>query len=366
MVSKIQQEISKIKEERIKSDIEKYGEDFFRIEKVGYGFTPNNEQKEFIINTYQQKYENAVSVGKRFGKSSTWINARLKKWGVPIKSASDLFKLHTFDENYFESIDSEDKAYWLGFIFADGSVTYNQKSKEGKIRNVLRMSLQYEDIGHLSKFANSIKLESYEPKKFTTTVNGKNYTYTTLSITSEKMVKDVIDKGMIETNNIYKQDKKELIRFPDETKVPKNLLKHFVRGYFDGDGSLTRSRHKGSVIDTNHYTVKIVSNKVFCEELKEFFRLDELHDYKPETKNIYKKSEDSYIYSFESGGNHRVYHIYKIIYDNSNIFLDRKMKRFDEFVNYFKENNYIDGVYSDRPKHHNKRINNKTNKLIFK
>ncbi len=364
MVSKIQQRITKLKEQRIKEDIEKLGEDFFKLEKIGNRYVPNEQQKEFIINTYQMKYEDGKSLGQRFDRSSTWINERLKRWGVPIKKPSELFTLHEYNEDYFKVIDTEEKAYWLGMIYADGTITYNKLQKNGKTRNRFKLTLKATDKPHLEKFAHAIDFKYPELNVHKTIVEGKEYEYVDLIASSPTFIKHLIDKGMIPTNNSIGRDKKELIRFPQEDKLPRHLLKHFVRGYFDGDGSLTKQRYEGKVIDTQHYTVKIVSNKIFCQQLKDFFELHELTDYKKQTKNIYKK-KDSYIYTFESGGNHRVYHIYNKFYKDANIYLDRKYNKFKQFIDYFKENNFTNDEYSNRPMHHDKRINNKTNKLIF-
>ena len=58
----------------------------------------------------------------------------------------------TYNENYFETIDSEDKAYFLGFIFADGCVTNDPK----KYRYQLTLKLHSKDVGILEKFIKSI------------------------------------------------------------------------------------------------------------------------------------------------------------------------------------------------------------------
>ncbi|HEC2241997.1 TPA: hypothetical protein R1960_002185 [Staphylococcus delphini] len=365
MVSELQSKINKLKEQRIQDDLEEYGKEFFVLKKKGHRYVVNEEQKEFIINTYSKKYEDGKTLGRRFDKSSSWINARLKQWGIPIKSSKELMQLHSYNEDYFEVIDTEEKAYWLGMLYADGTLTHNKLCTNGKIMNRLKLTLQSKDKEHLELLAKHIELEHYNPKTYYTMVNGKEYSYCELMVSSTKMIEDLMDKGMIPTNNSEGREKKELIRFPNENQVPKHLLRHFVRGYFDGDGSLTRSRSKGKHVDTQHYTFKIVSNKIFCEQLKEFFRLDELEGYKESVSNVYKLKDKKYIHTFECGGNHRVYHIYNLMYRDATIYLDRKNKRIKEFLNYYKENNLNDRLDTFRPKHWSKRINYKTNKIIF-
>lgn len=59
---------------------------------------------------------------------------------------------YTCDYNYFDKIDSEEKAYWLGFIFADGYISVNENSNSGCVGIDLCLS----DIDHLKKFNKSI------------------------------------------------------------------------------------------------------------------------------------------------------------------------------------------------------------------
>ena len=68
-----------------------------------------------------------------------------------------------YNENYFETIDSEDKAYFLGFIFADGCVTNDPK----KYRYQLTLKLHSKDVGILEKFIKSIdgEMNVWENKK---------------------------------------------------------------------------------------------------------------------------------------------------------------------------------------------------------
>ena len=61
-------------------------------------------------------------------------------------------RLYTLNENFFETIDTEDKAYWLGFIYADGYIT---KSKTGQHNLGIKLSIK--DLAHLQKFALDIK-----------------------------------------------------------------------------------------------------------------------------------------------------------------------------------------------------------------
>lgn len=118
------------------------------------------------------------------------------------------------NKRIFEIIDTEEKAYWLGFLSADGSVS----SSEDKIE----LGLSIKDIGHVEKFKSFIGLENRISIREKT--NSCRY-----SFRSKELKEDLIDKG-------YTPRKTLTLRFPSDEQVPKNLKHHYMRGYFDGDG----------------------------------------------------------------------------------------------------------------------------------
>lgn len=120
------------------------------------------------------------------------------------------------NKDYFQTINTEDKAYWLGFIYADGCVTKNHRS--------LIINLSPTDIEHLNLFNQCI--ESTYPIKYKD--NGR---YVSLIISNKHFVEHLIDKGCVPHKSL-------VLQFPTENQVPSNLIRHFIRGYFDGDGCI--------------------------------------------------------------------------------------------------------------------------------
>jgi len=111
--------------------------------------------KNKIVELYQQGFstrqiENFVPIKK------TRINSILLESGITMKSKGNSYKMRRYDlnESYFEMIDTEDKAYWLGFILADGHVS----------DECLTIGLAEKDIKPLKKFLTCIKSDS--PIKF--------------------------------------------------------------------------------------------------------------------------------------------------------------------------------------------------------
>ena len=125
-------------------------------------------------------------------------------------------RLQTFNENMFERIDTEEKAYWLGFLFADGSMS-------NKKRASLELSLQLSDSSHIEKFIKFLQCD-----RFVKTDNFR----CRFSVSSKKIYNDLTLLGCTSTKSFT-------IQFP---KLNSDLIRHFIRGYFDGDGSIVKSK----------------------------------------------------------------------------------------------------------------------------
>lgn len=126
------------------------------------------------------------------------------------------------NENIFQQIDSNNKAYWLGFLAADGSVKGNE----------LSIGLSSKDRGHLAKFLAFIN--SNNPVIDTMshcTNNDKYYPSSHINLYSNKLVNDLSLYGIVNSKSFQDIDFLE--------KVPKKYYDAFIIGYFDGDGWFT-------------------------------------------------------------------------------------------------------------------------------
>ena len=129
-------------------------------------------------------------------------------------------KYLSYDKDYFEKIDTPAKAYWLGFLYADGYTTTG---------NRWGLQLQHQDKLHLEKFAHAF---SYNGKIRDRVQNGKQNS--SILINNKKMCNDLKGLGVI--NN-----KTAILTFPNANILPERLQPHFIRGFFDGDGCITWS-----------------------------------------------------------------------------------------------------------------------------
>lgn len=205
-----------------------------------------------------------------------------------------------FNANYFENIDNEDKAYWLGFIYADGYVRTGINNRWGQ----LKIKLSTKDRDHLEVFKKCID-SHYEIKdnieKFKK--DGREYIShsSTLNVYNLKMVKDLMSIGCV-NNKTFK------IRMPI---IREELYRHFIRGYFDGDGCIYVVKNR-----PNSFKVTICSNIEFIQDIFNYLGYGIIR--------LIKKISILEISKIENIKTFRDY-----MYNDSNIYLKRKKDKFN-------------------------------------
>lgn len=211
---------------------------------------------------------------------------------------------YTLDENYFYDINTEEKAYILGFIAADGHVENNRIS----------ITLAEKDKDILTKINKELKSDAliiYTKRKnpYKKSAN-KILTLVELRLNSKKLVIPLIKMGLL-GNKTYSLNE-NLIKF-----IPDNLIRHFLRGYFDGDGNVIYNVKYSS---GTKYNINICGNKSFLESTYQV--------YFPSTNKMYfePKSRQTYIWKLSS--KEKVKNFLFYLYDNCNIYLDRKYNVF--------------------------------------
>ena len=223
---------------------------------------------------------------------------------------------HFYNEDYFKVIDSEDKAYWLGFISADGSVS--------KDAYHIRISLSSIDIKHLEKFLTCINANDvaifiqHMTEGFSATKNGGS-DIATINLTSMKMWND-LHQYNINHNKSYN------IELPN---IDDKMMPHYLRGFIDGDGSY----HYHYDIKNNRYrySFEIVgASQLMMKQIQEYFKLNGIKT------NIYSRlNKNSKHESFRlmTGSRTEMLKIIDLIYADAHIYLDRKYKKINEIRN---------------------------------
>lgn len=139
---------------------------------------------------------------------------------------------------YFKDIDTIEKAYFLGLLYADGNVYQKRNRTQISLLNGDRYILE------------EMKKEFGSPNKLYMD-RGK---YCKLVVDNKDFTNNLISQGCIPR-------KSTLIRFPS---LREDLMSHFIRGYFDGDGCVWRTQVKKG------YHTSFCSNEIFLGELKQY------------------------------------------------------------------------------------------------
>jgi len=264
-----------------------------------------------IVNQIIYDYKNNITnkeISKKYNLNRGVVQSILKRNNIKLKTLSESSRKHNLlDENYFNNIDTNEKAYILGLLYSDGYIN----------KNGFGISLHEKDKEILEKISNIIYgkvVLGYRKERETTYSNKKNYISNPqyrLEVASNTMKNDLISHGCVK-NKTFK------IRLPKLNNI--NLYRAFIRGYFDGDGSLCIPKNRKQNI-----TFTITSNVDFCEDIK---------NYVNENFNVHMKS----IVRYENVGLNRLTGAKQVIrfmnwlYEDADIFLKRKFDIFNHYL----------------------------------
>lgn len=215
---------------------------------------------------------------------------------------------YTLDDSYFEKIDTERKAYWLGFLYADGCVVYN------KINKAVILMLHIDDKYIIEEFNSDLKSD----RNIVITSTG----YARLAIGNKKLAQDLINLGCVPRKSL-------ILKFPTEDIVPTELINHFIRGYMDGDGciSVYKKMRKNRKTPINTCEIKFIGTYDMLYGIKKYFKSD---------KNVLinKHSPKSCQISF-TGKKYR--EIVDSLYNDATVYLTRKKAKWDKYVSYLNK-----------------------------
>lgn len=231
------------------------------------------------------------------GLSKRQIAHKLNVSGKAITTAIDRLdieyepqtRMYYFDEHIFDVIDTERKAYWIGFLYADAHSN----------RTSTRIGLAKKDENHLIKLREFVNGDM--PIK-DTPGNSKS-----LELNSSYMVRRLHNLGLMPYRQHFSRLHKEL---------PKHLERHFLRGYVDGDGCIS-----------NDQRIIILARKDLITWI-----VDTLYNEVGANKN--KIRNRGKILEVGWGGRYIFNSITKYLYKDASVFLDRKMQRIKKQVNW--------------------------------
>lgn len=244
---------------------------------------------EEIIKLYNSG-TNMQQLAEKYHTNSGVIYELLKKNNIKTRKCNK----YTFDQTFFEKIDTQEKAYFLGWMYSDGNVRHSGINR-----------IQCADIEILEKLNRTISntapiVTRQPPKKYP----HRKVQYL-LTFHSAKVTKDLIKLGCMPAKSL-------ILEFPTVEQVPVELLSHFIRGYFDGDGSLYKCK------DRNYHHIGIVSTERFLMQLVTHFA--------PSKYEIFKRKKKSKTTTRQLRFCRKddIVQFLKWIYKDSTIHLERK------------------------------------------
>jgi len=257
----------------------------------------NGKWEEYELNFVKDNYRNMTykEIAEKLDRTKTAVDLKVNRLGL-VKSK------YTYDKDFFKEIDTEHKAYWLGFIYADGCVSFDPVSKSAE----LCIKLQGRDDGHLKKFNKSIN-GNVEVQNFrrVCNLNDKEYDGCDIRFYSNELVLDLIKLGVIPNKTL------EII-FP---QIKEDLISHFIRGYFDGDGCVTLDKKR-----------KLAKADFTSGSLEFLIGLRE-ELYKNDICSYYCQEKNKNTYRLYIRGMKNYDKFFNYIYRESTICLDRKLTR---------------------------------------
>jgi hypothetical protein len=231
---------------------------------------------------------------------------KILNWKRPFKSK------YSLNESYFDVIDNEKKAYFLGLLMADGCVSD---------KNTVSISLKECDRHILDELIKELQTDS--PLKFIKNNKKNQSNYYRVIFYSKKLCQSLIKLGCIpRKTHLLKCD----ISFMSE-----KLINHFVRGCFDGDGCISYRLYKNKYLKS---TINFTSSKSFCEGLS--ILIKQKFEYNMYMSTRHKNSDTKTV---ELSGNIQNKNIINWLYKDSTVFLFRKREKAESFLKLYENKN---------------------------
>ena len=227
------------------------------------------------------------------------VHYKLRKLGINLPNFHNQLK---FDNTVFDEINTEEKAYWLGFLYADGFVS--------STNNTVELSLKGDDIHHLEKFKKFLNL-GREVSLSTINYKGKEFMRCRICTCDKHFHSRLIELGCIPRKSLT-------LKFPSLDIFNKqSLIYDFIRGYVDGDGCLMST-------SSGRLKIQIVGTKEFLEGIRAAF---------PNIFSEKRKDKRSIGNTYSIDCSHSKADLFShTLYKSATIYLNRKYERYKKFA----------------------------------
>lgn len=270
--------------------------------------------RQEMCRLYSEEKLSCPKIAERFEVSDALVLRYLKKYEVEIRSAEEAHRKYPINEEFFDNIDSEEKAYFLGFLYADGC---NHQDA-----NYVSLGLEETDREILLKLSTLIYKENpeFHVKIQDRTSEGKGVTVC-LTINSKHICNKLSELGCV-------QAKTHVLIYPEWMR--EDLHRHFLRGYFDGDGCLYVNKR----IREGSY-VKLTSTLDFCQYASKI-----VQDHIPINLGIYGCSGTT-VFDLKTSGDRQVEKLMTWLYAESHLYMQRKFLAYQNLLEEISKTNSL-------------------------
>jgi len=261
-------------------------------------FALTDEQRRVICERYIAG-ESSNKLAKDYGVTKHNVLMLLETRHIPRRANTpELRRTYKCNHAYFDEPVNEHKIYWIGLLLADGCIT---------AKNTIMLSLQKTDIKHIEKFRSDLN-SNHPIKVFTQVGNGFGHgkVGARISINSVTLTDSLIRYGVVPRKTGNQQT-------PD---LPADMMRHFYRGYFDGNGSISLY----SLRSWLNSEVELIGPRQFLEDFSLWIAKETGANHN--TPRQCPNSEVAFRLKF--GGLRQSSTILQYLYTNSTIYLDRK------------------------------------------
>lgn len=225
---------------------------------------------------------------------------------------------HYIRHDFFKNISTEIQAYLLGFYIADGSI--NEK------RKTFSVELQHNDVEIINLFKQFICQDAYTFYKKYNNVKSRDKLVVSHGNIGININSSILCNSLVNLGYGYRKTYSEL-KFSN--KIPHSLIRHLIRGFFDGDGSFSYSR----VFDKTRQKYYLKQNISICSKTKSFLTDIQhfLSDFNIVSNILFLKRDNMWRLSISSDAGVRGF--YNLIYNDSIFYLSRKHDKFIQYIN---------------------------------
>ncbi len=266
----------------------------------------SGERKQKAVDLYNE-YHNISKVCSLMNISSSTVHNILNNANIHILDRSECKRKCVIDETYFDNIDTHRKAYYLGLLYADGTVSGTS--------NRVQISLQERDKDIIYQLQSDLKCDykisliEYNKK------NSNHQNQYCLTISNTRIHDALIKHGVVPNKSL-------ILEFPND--LNKEFYSSFILGYLDGDGTITKKEKR----------IKLISTESFCNKIAEIVKnMFGIHC----TISYCHHHMDKSTRSLQIAGGKQVKCFLDWIYSKSDIYLQRK---YDIYKNLYCVNNF--------------------------